>query len=175
MTYSISEGIPEAELSVWLTKAATKFGTFDDKRVNYKNADLAPIVMCTVQSGDEILLVKRGYGLADAEGYWSTVNGFIDEIKPVAKQAQQEIKEELGIDVSVEQIMVRPSYTLKNPKEKRRYVVFPCLVSLPSKPQITLDSENTEYAWIKREDLTSYETLDDLPYAIGAALGLTGS
>ena len=82
MGYRISAGIPESELETWLNEAAKRFGTFDDNRVNYKNADIAPIVMCTVLYKNKILLVKRGYGLADAEGYWSTVNGFIDELKP---------------------------------------------------------------------------------------------
>src|SRR5665213_1647328 len=95
MNYKISKGILETELADWLRQASKKLGTFNDGRVNYTNAEIAPIVMCTVVWGNQLLLVKRGFGLADAEGYWSTVNGFIDEVKPVKKQAQQEIKEEL--------------------------------------------------------------------------------
>ncbi len=53
--------------------------------------------MCTVLVGEEILLVKRGYNLADAEGYRSTVNGFIDEVKPVKQIAKQEALEELSL------------------------------------------------------------------------------
>ena len=170
MSYKITDGMQEPELIVWLKKAGQKFGTFNDGRVNYKEADIAPIVMCTVKYGNEILLVKRGYGLADAEGYWSTVNGFIDEIKPVVEQAQQEIEEELGMRVSESQITIGKTYTLKNPREKRRYIVFPCLISLDTKPKIILNEENTEYAWIKRSDLKLYNTLDDLPYAIDSAL-----
>jgi hypothetical protein len=49
--------------------------------------------------------------------------------------------------------------------------VFPCLVSLAAKPEIILDRENTEYAWIKRVKLDEYDTLSDLPYAIDSALG----
>ena len=173
MTYRIDNGIPEKQLKIWLQNAAKKFGTFNDGRVDYTKADIAPIVMCTVMHADKMLLVKRGYGLADAEGYWSTINGFIDEIKPVKKQAQQEIQEELGLDVSVETIHVADSYTLSNPKEKRAYIVFPCLVELTKLPVIKLNQENTDSVWIARAELETYHILDDLPVAIDAALAIT--
>ncbi len=170
MNYKVSNGIPEADLAKWLTEAGKKYGKFEDGRVNYKDADIAPIVMCTVVCGKEILLVKRGYGLADAEGLWSTVNGFIDEVKPVKDQVKQETNEELGLTLTDDQIKVGDSYTLANPKEKRVYIVFSCLVTLKSKPKIVLDSENTDYKWILRRDLENYEILDDLPLAIDSAL-----
>ncbi|HZP55824.1 MAG TPA: NUDIX hydrolase [Candidatus Saccharimonadales bacterium] len=172
MNYTISEGIEEKELKLWLEKALKKYGLYKGKYVNYTNAKIAPIVMCTVVYEGKILLVKRGYGLADAEGYWSTVNGFIDEPKPVKEIAKQEIKEELSVSVKGFQIKMGNSYTLKNPKEKRSYIVFPCLVSLKEKPAIRLNEEHTEFIWIKRSELASYENLDDLAYAIDCALSL---
>jgi ADP-ribose pyrophosphatase YjhB (NUDIX family) len=172
MDYEIEPGVKEADLPEWLKTAAKKWGTFDDNRVNYTDADIAPIVMCTVVCGDAILLVKRGYGHADANGYWSTVNGFIDKIKPVYKQVIQEVKEELNVDIDESMVEVRGSYILKNPREKRSYIVFPCLVSLSGKPNIILDRENTEYVWIKRAKLNEYDILSDLPYAIDSALGV---
>ncbi len=173
MTYKITPGIEESELEHWLEEALKKYGLYEGKAVNYTHADTAPIVMCTVVCGGELLLAKRGYGLADAEGYWSTVNGFVDEIKPVKEIAQQEAKEELGLDVSLDDIKVAKSYTLENPKEKRKYIVFACLITLKSKPEIVLDREHTDYAWTSREQLKDYEMLDDLPYAIDTALKLT--
>lgn len=172
MSYRISDGILESELSKWLAEAGQKIGKFKDGRVNYTHADIAPVVMITIAYGHEILLVKRGYGLADAEGYWSTVNGFIDEDKPVKAIAAQELSEELGLNVSSAKIKVGKSYTMKNPKERRGYVVFPCLVKLSSKPRIVLDREHTEFTWIKRDKLESYHILEDLPLTIDAALGL---
>jgi 8-oxo-dGTP pyrophosphatase MutT (NUDIX family) len=172
MSFKITSGINEAELPSWLEKALEKYGLYEGKAVNYTHADQAPIVMCTVVCGDEILLVKRGHGLADAEGYWSTVNGFIDENKPVKEIAQQEVREELELDVGLDDIKVAKSYTLENPKEKRKYIVFACLITLKSKPRIVLDREHTDFVWTTREQLNSYDTLDDLPYAIDTALKL---
>lgn len=172
MSFEITSGISETELPAWLKQAREKYGLYENRGVNFTHADTAPIVMCTVLCDDEILLVKRGYGLADAEGYWSTVNGFIDEIKPVKEIAQQEAKEELGLYVSLNDIKVAQSYTLENPKEKRKYIVFACLITLKSKPEIMLDHEHTDYAWVTREQIKDYEMLDDLPYAIDSALKL---
>ena len=172
MSYTISAGIAETELKTWLENALKKYGRYNNQGVNYTRADIAPIVMCTIVCGNEILIAKRGFGLADAEGYWSTVNGFIDEIKPVKEVAQQEAREELGLDVSLDDIKVGTSYTLQNPKEKRKYIVFPCLISLRTKPSVVLDREHTDYAWIPREKLKTYHILDDLPHAIDQALKL---
>jgi len=172
VSYKITAGLDESELKPWLEKAFERYGLYEGKAVNYTLTGIAPIVMCTVVCGKELLLVKRSMGLADANGYWSTVNGFIDEIKPVKEIAHQEIKEELGLEVSPESIKVGGSYTLENPKEKRRYIVFPCLIALQSKPHIILNRENTEYAWITRRQLSTYKILDDLPYAIDEALKL---
>lgn len=172
MSYKISAGLKENDLGSWISKAGNKYGRFGDGRVDYSNASTAPVVMCTIVYRGKILLVKRGYGLADAEGYWSIVNGFIDEIRPVKEIAKQEVKEELGLDIGIDDIKVAESYALQNPKEKRQYIIFACLVTLKSKPCIVLDRENTDYAWVSRKELINYETLDDLPFAIDTALSL---
>jgi NADH pyrophosphatase NudC (nudix superfamily) len=172
MSYTIQPGLPETKLKDWLMHAAKQFGTFKDGRVDYTKADEAPIVMCTVVYKDKILLCKRGYGLADAEGYWSTINGFIDEIKPVKAIAAQELQEEIGIQVEAKDIKVASSYTLTNPAEKRRYIVFACLIILSTKPIVVLDHEHTDHKWIKRDELKQFDILDDLPHAIDAALAL---
>jgi 8-oxo-dGTP pyrophosphatase MutT (NUDIX family) len=172
VSYKITAGIDEEDLPAFINSALEKYGTYQGQAVNYTKADLAPVVMCTIVHDNKIFLAKRGYGLADAEGYWSTVNGFIDEIKPVKEFAQQEIKEELGIAVKLYDIKVGKSYTLENPKDKRRYIVFPCLVELNFRPKVKLDREHTEFAWITRDELESYEILDDLFYAVDAALSI---
>lgn len=172
MSYRISAGIAEKQLSKWLEDAGRKYGKFKDGRVNYTDAQVAPVVMITVVCGDEILLAKRGQGLDDAEGYWSTINGFIDEDKPVAQIAAQELKEEIGLRISPQKIKVGPSYTIKNLQEKRSYIIFPCLVKLDAKPKIVLDREHTEFTWTKRNRIDQFHMLDDTPYTIDAALKL---
>lgn len=172
MAYKISEGISVQALPKWLKNAAKEFGTFEDGRVDYTNADVAPIVMCSVVYRDKILIVKRGYGLADANGYWSTINGFIDENKSIKNMARQELEEEIGLKINTQNIKLGTSYTLKNPKEKRAYIVFPCLIITERKPKIVLNSENTDFAWISRSELENYHILDDLPEAVDAALRL---
>ncbi len=59
MRFSITKGITETELENRLKGASQRFGTFNDGRVNYKDADIAPIVMCTIVYKDKLLLVKE--------------------------------------------------------------------------------------------------------------------
>lgn len=172
MGFKIIKGIDNSSLSSWLKDAAKANGTFKDGRVDYTHAVVAPIIMCTVVFKNKILLVKRGYGLADAEGYWSTINGFIDEDKPVSQIAAQELKEELGLKLNAKDVKIGASYTLQNPQGKRDYITFPCLYVLSTKPKIVLNEEHTDFAWINRKDLENYHILDDLPYAIDSALSL---
>lgn len=172
LDYKIRPGIPESELPAWLDEAAQRYGIFADGRIDYTNASLAPAVMCTLKSGDEILLAKRGQGLADANGYWSLINGFIDENRPVAEIAANEFKEETGLIINPADIKIAPSYTMESQHEKRAYIIFPCLAVIDGKPAIKLDREHTAYAWIKREELENYHILDDLPVVVDAALGL---
>lgn len=173
MSYEISKGLEESELADFVSSALEKYGIYQGNSVNYTDARIAPIVMCTVLYGSELILVKRGYGLADAEGYWSTINGFIDEARPVKEIVIKELKEELGLEVTKNDIRVGKSYTLRNPKEKKAYIVFPCLIIIKGRrPKITLDKEHIDYAWIKRQQLKDFEILDDLPYAIDKALSL---
>ena len=170
MSYQTSVGLAESKLSAWLKNAAKKYGTFADGRVDYTNAPIAPTVMCTLKCGEEIFLGKRGYGLADAEGVWSTINGFIDEDKPVANIAANEFSEELGLNIDPRNIQVGGSLKMKSSEEKRTYFVFPCLVIVDEKPKVKLDREHTEYAWIKRSELDNYEILDGLAEVIDRAV-----
>jgi 8-oxo-dGTP pyrophosphatase MutT (NUDIX family) len=172
MSYQLGPGLEESELSGWLKQAAAKNGTFKDGRVDYTNATVAPVVMCTLVLGDKIFIAKRSHGLADANGYWSTVNGFIDEDRPVAQAAAQEFQEELGLSIKPGDIKVGQSYRLKNQNEKREYIIYPCLVVIHEEPVIKLDYEHTEYKWIKRGDLEKYHILDDLPLVVDSALKL---
>ena len=172
MSYEISKGVVEKQLPKLLTEAGQKYGKFKDGRINYTDADIAPVVMITVVCNDEILLAKRGQGLADADGYWSTINGFIDEDKSVAQIAAQELKEEVDLQISPQKIKVGPSYMVTNLQEKRSYIVFPCLVQLDGKPKIVLDPEHTEFTWTKRSKIGEFHMLEDTPYTIDAALAL---
>ncbi|HET8991655.1 MAG TPA: NUDIX domain-containing protein [Candidatus Saccharimonadales bacterium] len=173
MSHQISQGISQTELKSWLENALKHFGLYKNQGINYTDADIAPIVMCTIKVGDQILIVKRANNLADANAYWSTVNGFIDQIKDVREIASNELDEELGLKVAVTNINVASSYTLKNTDEKRQYIVFPCLIELQTKPPIVLNGENTEYRWIKPEEITAFNILSDLPYAVERALQLS--
>jgi 8-oxo-dGTP pyrophosphatase MutT (NUDIX family) len=172
LSYKISAGIDESELAGWIKSAKKKFGVFSDGRVNYTDSDIAPIVMCTLVAENKLLLAKRGHGLADANGYWSTINGFIDSPMPVAEVAAKELLEETGIRISPSLINVAKSYTLTSDQEKRTYIVYPCLARLKTKPEIILDSEHTDFVWINRAELDNYHILDDLLEAVDAALGL---
>ncbi len=164
--------MPESHLPHWLRHAAARFGTFEDGRVNYTHADIAPIILCMVSCGPELLILKRAHHLAGARGYWSGVSGFIDTQASVKRHVQIELEEELGLFVPQVDIRLGDSFMIKYSAGTMSHHVWPAHVSFAIKPDITLDDEHTDYAWVTRGDLANYHVFADLPYIIDRALAI---
>lgn len=177
--YTLEKGIPETQLRKWLQARRQELPSFDDNRIDYHHAEIAPIIMCTMAWGGKVLLAKRvEHPNRDASGKWSTINGYIDKIRTPQSQTKKEVLKETGVRVNPDQIRVANSYIMRNPEERRAYLIYPTLITFQKRPQIQLDWEHEEYRWIARQDIEplaergELDILEDLPRHIDAALAL---
>lgn len=149
---------------------------FEDGRIDYSEANRAPVINAAVFAGDELLITKRSDDLHFYPGVWNGVSGFIDELVPLEELVTQEINEELGVEGGrIGRIAVGDVIERESSKHDRTWMIFPILVELKAKPDITLDWEHSDYAWIAPGELDKYEILADFDNVVKQALKLKES
>lgn len=161
-----------AEITERLSKKLPKF---TDGRINYSNSRVAPVIIIFVMVGEELLILKRSQKVIAYKGEWSGSAGFLDDLKPIEKKALEELTDELGIEEKelkklIVEIKVCDYYGFKDKKTKRIWIKTPVLVKLAKKPEITLNWEHDDFDWIKKEQLSQFDTVVDLENALERAL-----
>ncbi|MCK5212188.1 NUDIX domain-containing protein [Candidatus Parcubacteria bacterium] len=141
---------------------------FSDGRINYSGFDTAPIILCFVKHQDEILILKRSLMIANYPRTWNTVSGYIDEPVSLEAKAREELREEIGLDLSlIESIKVGKINTYFDKKINKTWIIYPIIVVLKARPKIQLDWEHSEYKWIKPKELKYYEIVPNLIKILG--------
>jgi len=121
------------------------------------------IVTCFLKNGDKILILKRSDRVKSMKNLWAGISGIIENNESPLERTKIEIFEELGIEASQikllkESAMMRiisPQY------ENHEWEVYPFLFSVEN-PKIKLNWENSEYKWVKVEEISNYETVPSL-------------
>jgi len=121
------------------------------------------IVTCFLKSGDKILILKRSDKVKSMKSLWAGISGIIENNESPLERTKIEIFEELGIDdsqikllkESVKMRIMSPQY------ENHEWEVYPFLFSVEN-PRIKLNWENSEYKWVKAEEISNYETVPSL-------------
>jgi 8-oxo-dGTP pyrophosphatase MutT (NUDIX family) len=137
-----------------------KLPKFPDGRIDYSNSDRAPVITAFVKCEDKILLLKRSKEIKNYPQKWNAVTGFMDELKPVEEKVLEEIEEELGIGKgSIVLMRIGKPYEVTDYDVKKTWIVNPVIVELKRIPEIRLNFEHTEFKWIKREELSYFNTV----------------
>ena len=121
------------------------------------------IVTCFLKSGDKILILKRSDKVKSMKCLWAGLSGIIENNESPLERTKIEIFEELGIDAnqikllkeSAKMRIISPQY------ENHEWEVYPFLFSVEN-PKIKLNWENSEYKWVKVEEISNYETVPSL-------------
>jgi len=122
------------------------------------------IVTSFIKNNDKVLILKRSDKVKSMKCLWAGVSGIIEKSDrtPLAR-AKIEIFEETGIDEreiellkAVEQIKIE-STQYKN----HEWNIFPFLFKAKN-PKIKLNWENSDYNWIKPNEIKNYETVPEL-------------
>ena len=121
------------------------------------------IVTSFIKNSNKILILKRSNKVRSMKGLWSGVSGIIENNENPKDRAKIEIFEEIGITKdeisfikSVEKIKISsPQY------ENHEWEVFPFLFET-KETKIKLNWENSEFKWIKANELKNYKTVPNL-------------
>ncbi len=151
-------------------KAHRSLPHFKDGRIDYSEAEIAPVVVVIVKWENEILLLKRSQEVRTNRGRWGFVAGYMDELKPVVEKGIEELKEETGITKNeVSSISRKGVYRWEYSEGGIEFISHLVLAVLDEKPRVSLSWEHTSYRWVeidKASNLLSSHTLAELEKVI---------
>lgn len=147
---------------------------FKDGRIDYSDAEKAPVVVVFLKYGDEILILKRSDRVGTHQGRWGTVAGYLDELKPVVEKAFEEIEEETGIGrEKIAKVLKNGVYEFRSESEDICYTAHLVLAVLKERTDVKLSWEHTDYKWVKISNSDRYlshnasEELKKVLYSLG--------
>ena len=117
------------------------------------------VVTSFLESGGEILLLRRSERVGSYQGRWAGVSGYIE--KTADEQARVEIEEETGLHGREDLELVRKSEPLvvEDKELGVRWVVHPYLFRINDRSKIKIDWEHKEARWIGPGDIDDYQTV----------------
>ena len=122
------------------------------------------IVTSFIKNNDKVLILKRSDKVKSMKCLWAGVSGIIEkhDTTPLDR-AKTEIFEETGINEneiellkSVEQIKIESTQY-----KDHIWNIFPFLFKT-NNPKIKLNWENSDYDWIKPNQIKNYKTVPEL-------------
>jgi 8-oxo-dGTP pyrophosphatase MutT (NUDIX family) len=121
------------------------------------------IITCFLKNQEKILIIKRSSKVKSMKGLWAGISGIIEKNEPPLIRAKIEIFEELGInDDQIELLKEADEMRIKSPQyENHEWAIYPFLFGVKN-PTIKLNWENSDYKWIKADEITNYKTVPSL-------------
>ncbi len=121
------------------------------------------IVTSFVTSNEKILLLKRSEHVKSMRGLWGAVSGIIESGEEPLTRAKIEIFEEIGVKSDLINLLkAGPERAISSPQyPDHQWMVFPFLFSMKSQ-KVSLNWENSSYAWIDPKEIHKYETVPSL-------------
>ena len=127
------------------------------------------VVTCFMESGGEILILRRSGEVGSYRGRWAGVSGYIES--SADEQALTEIEEETGLGRGeVELLKKGEPLAVEDEGLGIRWVVHPYLFRIKDRDKIRIDWEHKEARWIKTEDIEHYQTVPKLKEALSRVL-----
>jgi len=122
------------------------------------------IVTSFIKDDGKILILQRSDKVKSMKCLWAGVSGIIEEndTTPLAR-AKTEILEETGIDEEeIELLKANERIKIKAAQYKNHeWSIFPFLFKTKNL-EIKLNWENSEFKWIKPNEIKNYETVPEL-------------
>lgn len=118
---------------------------------------------CFIKDNERFLLLKRSDQVKTMKGLWAGVSGIIEGNEEPISRAKIEIFEELGLpEDQIKFLKAAEKMKVHSPQyENHEWEIFPFLFET-KKPSIKLNWENSEYTWIKPEQINNYKTVPSI-------------
>ena len=121
------------------------------------------MVTSFIKNDDKILILKRSKKVKSMKCLWAGVSGIIENNEVPLTRAKIEIFEETGIIEeqitllkTIDQIQI-----LSEQYKNHVWNIFPFLFKAEN-PKIKLNWENSEFKWVKPNEIKNYETVPEL-------------
>ncbi len=121
------------------------------------------IVTSFIRDNEKLLILKRSDKVKSMKGLWSGVSGIIENNEEPLYRAKIEIFEEAGItEDKITLIKANEEMRIHSPQYKNHeWKIFPFLFEATN-PTVNLNWENSDFRWIRAEELEKYETVPSL-------------
>ena len=121
------------------------------------------IVTVFIQNNGRLLILKRSKKVKTMRGLWAGISGIIEGDEEPLDRAKIEIFEEAGItEDAIDLVRAAKKMKVNSPQyENHKWEIFPFLFDVKTQ-QVRLNWENSEYKWIKRDELRDYRTVPSL-------------
>ncbi len=121
------------------------------------------IVTSFIRDNNKLLILKRSNKVKTMRELWSGISGIIEKNEVPLKRAKIEIFEEAGIiEDEIKLIKAAEEMRINSPQYKNHeWEIFPFLFEATN-PTINLNWENSDFRWIRAEELETYETVPSL-------------
>jgi 8-oxo-dGTP diphosphatase len=127
------------------------------------------VVTCFLESGGEILILRRSGEVGSYRGSWAGVSGYIESTAD--EQALTEIEEETNLRREDVELLKRGEpLAVEDEGLGTRWLVHPYLFRIKDQDKIRIDWEHKEAKWIKPEDIDNYQTVPKLKEALSRVL-----
>ena len=121
------------------------------------------IVTSFIKDNNKLLILKRSNKVKTMKDLWSGISGIIENDELPLKRAKIEIFEEAGItENEIKLIKAAEEIRINSPQYKNHeWEIFPFLFEATN-PTINLNWENSDFRWIRAEELEDYKTVPSL-------------
>ncbi|MCH9657338.1 NUDIX domain-containing protein [archaeon] len=121
------------------------------------------IVTSFIRDDDHLLILKRSSKVKTMKELWSGISGIIENNETPLQRAKIEIFEEAGImEDEIKLIKAAQEMRINSPQYKNHeWEIFPFLFEATN-PTVNLNWENSDFRWIRAEELEKYETVPSL-------------
>jgi 8-oxo-dGTP pyrophosphatase MutT (NUDIX family) len=121
------------------------------------------IVTSFILDNQKLLILKRSNKVKTMKGLWAGISGIIEKNEEPLTRAKIEIYEETGIfEDKIKLIKTADVLKVNSPQyENHEWEIYGFLFGA-NNPKIKLNWENSDYRWIKKDELTKFSTVPSL-------------